>query len=101
MIQLAFFEFSLVKHNILTLKENTIKSFINFAVQKMPNKDCGTDILAYKIHKDTCASNKYFQKKGGLKKFPVNLLTDVCQQFCVIMLCVQKHHMALQSNVFY
>jgi len=63
MFQLAFFKFRLVKHNILTLKENTIKSFINFAVQKMALKDWGTDIFAYKIHKDLCASKKYFQKK--------------------------------------
>ena len=40
----------------------------------MALKDWGTDILAYKIHKDICASNNYFHKRvcvwkgGGLNK---------------------------------
>ena len=74
----------------------------------MALKDWGTDILAYKIHKDICASNNYFHKRvcvwkggGGVKQIPVNLLTDVCQRFCITLLCIQKHHMSLQCNVFY
>jgi hypothetical protein len=38
MFQLTFFKFRLVKHSILTLKENTIKSYINYALQKVPSK---------------------------------------------------------------
>jgi hypothetical protein len=48
------------------LQRNTIKSFIDVAVQKMALKDWGTDILAYKIHKDICASTNYFHKTLGM-----------------------------------
>ena len=59
MIQLAFFNFCLVKHNTLTLKDRHIKY----------------------------TSHKYFQKgcvyaERGRLKLPVNLLTDVCQRLC-------------------
>jgi hypothetical protein len=37
--KLAFDKFGLAKHNILTLKENTIIAYVKFALQKMPLKE--------------------------------------------------------------
>jgi hypothetical protein len=58
MFQLAFYKFNLVKHNVLTLKANTIISYVKLALQKMTLSEGST----YKVHKDVCASNNYYQK---------------------------------------
>jgi hypothetical protein len=57
-VPVGFFKFNLAKHKILTLKANTILSYVKLALQKMTLSEGST----YKVHKDVCASNNYYQK---------------------------------------